>query len=59
MAEMGGDMPMHDEPNAFVQSPRETKDMTWHTTEGGKSLFGCHQPGHYAAGMKGTVSVTS
>ncbi len=52
---MGGDMPMHDEPNAFVQSPRETRDIA----EGGESLFGCHQPGHYAAGMKGTVSVTS
>ena len=59
MAEMAGDdMAMHDEPNAFVLEPGETKEMTWHMTEDGDILFGCHQPGHYAAGMKGTVVVT-
>ena len=58
MAEMDGDMSMHDEPNAFVLEPGETKEMTWHMTEGGEILFGCHQPGHYAAGMKGTVIVS-
>ena len=59
MSEMAGDdMAMHDEPNAFVLEPAETKEMTWHMTEGGEILFGCHQPGHYAAGMKGTVVVT-
>jgi uncharacterized cupredoxin-like copper-binding protein len=58
MAEMAGDdMAMHDEPNAFVLEPGETKDMTWHMTEGGEILFGCHQTGHYAAGMKGTVVI--
>ena len=58
MAEMSGDdMAMHDEPNAFVLEPGETKEMTWHMTEGGEILFGCHQPGHYQAGMKGTVTV--
>ena len=58
MAEMSGDdMAMHDEPNAFVLEPGETKEMTWHMTEGGEILFGCHQPGHYQAGMKGTVTI--
>jgi uncharacterized cupredoxin-like copper-binding protein len=59
MAEMDGDMAMHDEPNAFVLEPGETKDMTWHLTADGEILFGCHQSGHYAAGMKGTVVVSS
>jgi uncharacterized cupredoxin-like copper-binding protein len=59
MAEMDGDMAMHDEPNAFVLEPGETKDMTWHMTADGEVLFGCHQPGHYAAGMKGIVVVSS
>ena len=59
MAEMGGDMAMHDEPNAFVIAPGETKEMTWHLTEGGEILYGCHQSGHYAAGMKGTVTIES
>lgn len=55
----GGDMEgMHEEPNVFVLDPGETKEMTWHMTESGTLLFGCHQPGHYAAGMKGTIIVT-
>jgi uncharacterized cupredoxin-like copper-binding protein len=59
MAEMAGDAAaMHDEPNAFVLGAGETKDMTWHMTETGEIIFGCHQPGHYAAGMKGTISIT-
>jgi uncharacterized cupredoxin-like copper-binding protein len=58
MAEMGADGAMHDEPNVFVVEPGETKAMTWHMTESGQVLFGCHQPGHYAAGMKGTISVS-
>lgn len=57
MAEMSGDMAMHDEPNAFVLEPGETKEVTWHMTQAGEILFGCHQPGHYAAGMKGTITI--
>jgi uncharacterized cupredoxin-like copper-binding protein len=57
MAEMDGDMAMHDEPNAFAIEPGETKDMTWHITGDDDILFGCHQTGHYAAGMKGTVII--
>ena len=58
MAEMSGDMAMHDEPNAFALEPGETKEMTWHMTATGDILFGCHQAGHYAAGMKGNVIVS-
>jgi uncharacterized cupredoxin-like copper-binding protein len=57
MAEMG-DM-AHSEPNVFTLEPGETKEMTWHFTEAGEILFGCHQPGHYAAGMKGTLTIGS
>ena len=58
MAEMAGsDMAMHDEANAFVLQAGETKEMTWHMTAAGEILFGCHQPGHYAAGMVGTISI--
>ena len=60
MAEMAGtDMAMHDEANAFVLQAGETKDMTWQMTEAGEILFGCHQPGHYAAGMVGTLTIGS
>lgn len=58
MAEMGGDMDMHDDPNTLVLEPGETKEMTWSMTETGEILFGCHETGHYAAGMKGTIVIT-
>lgn len=57
MAEMGGEMELHDEPNLLVLEPGETKEMTWHFTQPGELLVGCHQVGHYAAGMKATISV--
>lgn len=57
MAEMGGQMEMHDEPNVFSIEPGETKEMTWHFADAAELIFGCHQPGHYAAGMKGTLTV--
>ncbi|MEE9177610.1 MAG: plastocyanin/azurin family copper-binding protein [Acidimicrobiia bacterium] len=58
MAEMmaGGDM-AHDDPNAVVVEPGETKELTWHFSETGTFIIGCHQPGHYAAGMVGSVDV--
>lgn len=61
MAEMmeSGEMMMHDEPNAVALAAGETKSVTWHFTEAGTVLIGCHQPGHYAAGMTGTVTVES
>ncbi|NNF64747.1 MAG: hypothetical protein HKN07_10875 [Acidimicrobiia bacterium] len=59
MAEMAGSMEMHDEPNVFSLEPAETKEMTWHFPEPTDLLIGCHQTGHYAAGMKGVVTVES
>lgn len=56
MAEMGGTM-AHEEANVFALEPGETKEMTWHLTGAGEIIFGCHQPGHYAAGMFGTVTI--
>lgn len=60
MAEMAGmaaaDM-AHADPNAVVVAAGETAELTWHFSEAGTFLMGCHQPGHYAAGMKGVVQV--
>ena len=56
MAEMGG-MTMPDEPNAVAIAAGETKDLTRRFTEEGTVLIGCHEPGHYAAGMKGQITV--
>ena len=57
MAEMGGEMDMHDEPNLLALEPGETEELTWHFTQAGEILIGCHQPGHYDAGMKANVTI--
>jgi len=61
MAEMAesGEMMMHEEPNAMTINPGETNELTWHFTEPGTVLIGCHQVGHYAGGMKATITVES
>lgn len=56
------DMPAgseHDEANAMTMAAGETKEMTWTFEEAGTVIMGCHIPGHYAAGMRGDVAVTT
>ena len=55
MAEMEG--MAHDQPNTVTVAAGETKELTWTFTRPGAVLIGCHQPGHYEAGMTGQVSV--
>lgn len=59
MADMAasGDMGELDDTNAMVLDSGETKELTWTFSEAGTVLIGCHQPGHYAAGMRGAVEV--
>lgn len=58
MATMGAEMmAMHDEPNAFALPAGETKELTWRFDTAGSVIFGCHVPGHYAAGMRGEILV--
>lgn len=48
----------HTEPNAMTVEPGSTKSLTWRFTESGTVLYGCHQPGHYEAGMVGAVVIS-
>lgn len=61
MAEMAsmGDMGSHGhgEPAVTVQ-PGGTDSLTYTFDQAGTYEVGCHQPGHYAAGMKMTITVT-
>ena len=59
MAEMmeEGEMTMEDEPNALSLDPGETGELTWHFTSSGELLYGCHEPGHYAGGMVGDITI--
>ena len=44
--------------NAVTIHAGETAELTWHFTEAGTVLVGCHVPGHWEAGMRGSVVVT-
>ena len=56
MGEMSGSLPPGG-PNALTLQPGETRSLTWTFTDRGKVLYGCHIPGHYAAGMVGSIGV--
>lgn len=44
----------HDSNGVSVE-PGQTGELTWHFTSVEDVLFGCHIPGHYAAGMRGSL----
>lgn len=59
-AEMSGGMSGgHDEPNVITLEPGESGDTTWRFTSHPPILYGCHVPGHYDAGMVGTLVIAS
>jgi uncharacterized cupredoxin-like copper-binding protein len=43
--------------DAVTVQPGEMKEMKHTFTESGTVLIGCHQPGHWEAGMKASVTV--
>lgn len=44
--------------NAVTVHGGETAELTWRFGEPGTVLVGCHEPGHYEAGMRAVVTVT-
>jgi uncharacterized cupredoxin-like copper-binding protein len=48
---------VHDTAEGISLEPGETKELTYTFDTAGPTLAGCHVSGHYAAGMKATVSV--
>lgn len=57
MGSMGG-MMTSDEPYAIAVDPGQTESVVWTFSVPGTFEYGCHAPGHYAAGMRGEISVT-
>ena len=49
----------HEDPNMVTVAPGKTGEIIWQFTSAGKVDFGCLQPGHFDAGMKGLVNVSS
>lgn len=56
--EDGGMMHGHDESNAVLLRPGETKMLVMTFDAAGELIIGCHIPGHYAAGMHGLITIT-
>jgi uncharacterized cupredoxin-like copper-binding protein len=48
----------HDEPHMLHVAPGRSEEMGWRFTKAGEFFYGCLVPGHYEAGMIGTVTVT-
>jgi uncharacterized cupredoxin-like copper-binding protein len=49
---------MHDDPDGISLAAGETKELTHTFDQAGATLAGCHVVGHYAGGMKATITVT-
>ncbi len=49
----------HDEPSQVVLEPGQQGEILWQFTRAGRVHFGCLMPGHYEAGMKGRVEVST
>lgn len=47
----------HDDPNAKRLKPKAAGEIVWHFTRVGTFEFACLIPGHYQAGMVGTIVV--
>ena len=45
-------------PGQASLDPGETQTISYRFDAPGTLLYGCHRPGHYAYGMRGTVRVT-
>ena len=54
---MGGHAMMRSSGSAAVPAG-ETVELTHTFDEPGTLIYGCHLPGHYGGGMRGTVTVT-
>lgn len=55
MAEMDG--MGHDEPGGVSVEPGATEELEYTFAEAGEILAGCHEPGHYEAGMVTSLTV--
>ena len=56
MAEMGDEM-MHDEEDGIAVDPGATETLEYTFEQAGEILAGCHEPGHYEAGMVASMNV--
>lgn len=49
----------HDDPNSVLVEPGRTAELTWTFPRAGTLEFACNVPGHYEAGMVGTLTLAN
>lgn len=57
MREMANDAMGHDEPGLLTLEAGETGTLDYAFADAGQLLIGCHEPGHYEAGMVADITV--
>ncbi len=56
--DMGGGRTMeHDDPNSVLLEPGESAEIVWRFPQSADLEFACNVPGHYEAGMVGSLEV--
>lgn len=58
MGDMAGMEGMDEGVASIVVPPGESKELTYRSTTAGDLIIGCHVPGHYAGGMRASLSVS-
>ena len=53
----GGHVMKHDDPNSLLLEPGKSAELTWTFSTDAKLEFACNLPGHYDAGMMGTINI--
>ena len=48
----------HDLSNSITLQPGETRELTWRFGDAATLEYGCHEAGHYEAGMRGQITVS-
>ena len=48
---------MDNDPNSLSLAPGQSRSLIWVFTKAGSVEYGCHEPGHFAAGMVGTITI--
>ncbi|NER61941.1 copper-binding protein [Pseudomonas sp. MAFF212428] len=56
-AAMGHGGMRHDDPNMLMVAPGQRAELTWTFSQSTPIQFACNVPGHYQAGMVGTLTI--
>lgn len=57
MGGMQGMSMMGSDPNSITLAVGQTGSLIWTFTHAGTVEYGCHEPGHFVAGMVGTLTI--